>query len=307
MPESFKASAPGKLMLLGEHAVLHGKRCLVCAVSQRMHVHVTPRHDGLVTIASDLGEYSSALADLTPNAKFKFVLAAIQQQADEMSRGIDIRITSDFSDNVGLGSSAAVTAALTAALFAMLGKPFSREEIFRQSLKVIRSIQGVGSGADLAASVYGGILAYRMQPLEIRPLEGSYPITVIYSGHKTPTVEVIKRVEEQRAKFPALFAGIYDLMDQSAVMAAEAIEGNDWKTVGELFNINQGLMDAIGVNDKSLADINHALRAEPDILGGKISGSGLGDCFIALGKVTNPDFPFPIIPLQISSQGVSID
>jgi len=307
VPESFKASAPGKLMLLGEHAVLHGKRCLVCAVSQRMRVQVTPHNRRFVTISSELGQYSSDLVDLEPNAKFKFVLAVIRQHAEEMDRGVDIKIASDFSDNVGLGSSAAVTAALTTALFAMLGKPFSREEIFRQSLNVIRSIQGVGSGADLAASVYGGILAYRMQPPEIRPLEGNHTITVVYSGHKTPTVEVIKLVEEQRAKFPALFAGIYDLMDQSAAQAAEAIERKDWKTVGELFNINQGLMDAIGVSDKSLTDINHALRTEPDILGSKISGSGLGDCVIALGKVTNPDFPYPVIPLQISPQGVSID
>lgn len=96
-------------------------------------------------------------------------------------------------------------------------------------------------------------------------------------------------------------------MDQSTDRAIDAIERQDWQTVGQLFNINQGLMDAIGVNDKSLAGINHALRAEPEILGSKISGSGLGDCVVALGEVTNPDFPYPTIPLHISSQGVSID
>ena len=54
-----KASAPGSLMLMGEHAVLHGKKALVCAIDQRISVSLTPREDARISIVSALGEYSA--------------------------------------------------------------------------------------------------------------------------------------------------------------------------------------------------------------------------------------------------------
>ena len=306
MRESFKASAPGKLMLLGEHAVLHGHRCIVCAVNQRISIFVHPRHDSKIRIDSTLGSYEADLQNPLNDNTFRFVLAVIDQHKELLSQGFDLKIESDFTSTLGLGSSAAVTAAMTAAVFHLADIDLDPIKIFDHSLTTVRIVQGAGSGADLAAGVFGGILLYRFHPNEIVPLKNIHPISAVYSGHKTPTTKVIERVEKKRHHFPELFSKIYSAMDLSAEQAALAINQNDWHTFGELLNLNQGLMDAIGVSSKKLSDIAYTLRQDHGILGAKISGSGLGDCVVGLGKPENPS-GYPILPLSISKQGVSID
>ena len=307
MPESFRVSAPGKLMLLGEHAVLHGHPCLVCAVNQRMFVTLKKRSDSTININSDLGQFSTSLKNMEIHPSFKFVLRAIEQEKDFLSSGFDLTITSDFSHNVGLGSSAAITAAMTAALFSLTQQKLDKNRLFDKAFHTIRTIQGTGSGADLAASVYGGLLLYQMQPQKIQSLNATYPITVVYSGSKTPTVEVINRVNDTRQYNAVLFDKIFELVGQCAESAAEAIQAQNWPRLGQLLNINQGLMDAIGVNNKILSDIVYDLRNDPEMLGAKISGSGLGDCVIGLGTLKQNNLPYQFIPLQISSQGVLFD
>ncbi len=306
MRESFKASAPGKLMLLGEHAVLHGHRCIVCAVNQRMNLFVQPRRDSKINIDSALGAYQTDLRNPFIDDTFRFVLTAIDQHKELLDAGFDLKIESDFIPSLGLGSSAAVTAAMTTAIFHLAGLEAAPIKIFNHSLTTVRSVQGGGSGADLAASVFGGMLMYRFQPNEIVPLDHTHPISVIYSGKKRPTMQVVDLVNRQRKKFPALFEKIYQAMDDSAGLAAKAINGDDWRTFGELLNINQGLMEASGVSDKGLSRIVYTLRSDPGILGAKISGSGLGDCVVGLGKATD-ETGYDVLPVQMSREGVMIE
>ncbi len=304
--ESFKASAPGKLMLLGEHAVLHGHRCIVCAVNQRMSIIVNPRNDSTITIDSELGQYQADLKNPFIDPTFRFVLSVIDQHKDFLSNGFDLTIKSDFNATVGLGSSAAVTAAMTAAIFFLADIDPDPVKIFDHSLVTIRTVQGAGSGADLAASVFGGILLYRFLPNEIVPLKNIHPITVVNSGSKTPTTEVIQIVEQKRKKYPDQFKYIYQAMDAGAERAAQAINNNDWQTLGELLTMNQGLMDAIGVSTKKLATIAYSLQTNPGILGAKISGSGLGDCVVGLGQPES-GLDYKVLPISMSDEGVTIE
>src|SRR5690349_12767806 len=113
----FKASAPGSLMLLGEYGVLHGTPALVCAVDKRMCVTLTPRADERIEIESTLhGTYQTELNQIKIEAPFQFVLGALQHYQSKMRRGCDIKIESEFSDKMGLGSSSAVTVATLACL-----------------------------------------------------------------------------------------------------------------------------------------------------------------------------------------------
>lgn len=293
-------------MLLGEHAVLHGRRCIVCAVNQRMTIIVHPRPDSKITIDSELGQYEADLNRPMVDSTFRFILSAIDQHKELLTTGFDLTIESDFTSTIGLGSSAAVTAAMTAAIFYLADIELDPIKIFDHSLTTVRTVQGAGSGADLAASVFGGLLLYRFHPNEIVPLKNIHPISVVYSGSKTPTTEVIKIVERKRTKFTKQFELIYDAMDSSAEQAATAINNKDWNTFGELLNLNQGLMDAIGVSSKKLSEMAYSLRYNPGILGAKISGSGLGDCVVGLGTVECGIYE-KVLPLSMSSEGVKID
>lgn len=303
---SVTASAPGSLMLLGEHAVLHGKLALVGATNLRIHVALTPRADRRIVLRSNLGRAEMSLDRLRTTKPFRFVVAAIGLKKARLPTGFNLVIRSDFSHRVGLGSSAAVTVATLAALSAWTSGRVSRARLLADGIRVIRGVQGLGSGADIAASVFGGIVAYRARPLSVRRVADSCPITVIYSGSKRPTPEVVRLVERARRRRPRLFRAVYDLMDLSSDIAAWAIRGRCWREFGEVLNINQGLMAAIGVSNAKLDAIVGALRSDPGIFGAKISGSGLGDCVVGLGRARRRRWPHLALPAALSGTGIQV-
>jgi mevalonate kinase len=302
------ASAPGKLFLLGEHAVLHGRRALVCAVDQRLSVTLQPVRGTAVQLCSALGEWRGHLGELTPQEPFGFALAAIDA-AGPPPTGFNMTIRSDFSPLVGLGSSAAVTVAVMAAIDRWCGRPRAAEELCRAATDVVRQVQGGrASGADVAASVYGGLLSYRAAPFEVEQLGVTHPISVIYSGYKTPTPEAIARAEERRAGHPRIIGAVFDAMDESVGAAAAAAARGEWRRVGELLTINQGLMAALGVSSPALDALVARVAAQPDVLGAKLSGAGLGDCVVGLGQADLVvEQPEQVISLQMSEKGVSVD
>ena len=304
---SIRASCPGSVMILGEHAVLHGRRALACAINRRLTVVLAPRTDTRIQIHSALGDTNAELEDLKPEGPLRFALAALAGQRGRLGHGLDIQIESEFSDRVGLGSSAAVTVAITAAVHAIAGLAVPPETLHEECLDAIRAVQGIGSGADAAASIWGGIVLYRDQPRALRKLPNRCPLTLVYSGYKTPTRDVVLRVEAARSKDRQGFERIFDRIDGSVAEAAQAVERRDWARLGTLLNENQALMSQMGVSTPELDDIISQLRRSPGVLGAKISGSGLGDCALALGAAAPADMPYQRIPVQISSQGIHVD
>ena len=291
-------------MLLGEHAVLHGRRALVMAVDQRLRVTLTPRRDSRIEIASALGRHATTLENPAPHPDFRFIMEAIRCAADRLSHGFDLRVESEFSHTIGFGSSAAVTAATVAALRRYCGETEDPAAIRDEAIAIVRAVQGRGSGADVAASVHGGVVAYRAEPREVHPLSASLDVCAVYCGYKTPTAEVIARVETQWAGRAAQLAGLYDRIDACAEDGRAALEAGDRAALGAALNHGQKLMEALGVDTPELAAIVAALRADPGVHGAKISGSGLGDCAIGLGRPQHPPPGFNAIQVHTASSGL---
>ncbi len=295
-------------MLLGEHAVLHGRRALVCAINKRITVSLSTIDKRILRIVSDLGPYEAPLGELTDHPDFRFVLDAVKQYP--LTQGIELKIESEFSSEIGFGSSAAVTVATHAALMRMVGtavpavhglgdRSLPLEDVFKRSLATIHRVQGRGSGADVAASVFGGVVAYRAEPLEIIPLKQSFPLTAVYSGAKMKTADVIRYLEERRALNVDYFERIFDRMDASV---DEVID--DFSQLGRMLILNQKLMEEMGLCNAALAEIIQEFR---DLkVPAKISGSGLGDCAIGLGEVSKVG-KFQTYNLQVDPCGVSVD
>ncbi len=309
-----KASAPGSLMLLGEYAVLYGKHAIVCAVDKRITVTLTPRTDDCIEIESTLhGHYTTNLTELKIERPFHFILGAFKQFQGRIKRGCHVEVTSEFSDKVGLGSSAAVTSATLAAIVSWLNIRVSPLDLIRQGRNVVRTIQGIGSGADIAASVYGGVIGYQGQPLSAEKFPLTYPMTALYAGFKTPTVEAIKRVQNQFNSHPSLFRHIQNTIGQCALEGMQFLRKENWPKMGEIMDIQQGLLESLGVSTPLLRDMVHDLRKQPGVVGAKISGSGLGDCVIGLGELS-PDYRYSNaqagvqqIPIAMTLQGVQCD
>jgi mevalonate kinase len=303
----WRAQAPGSLMLMGEHAVLHGKHALVCAVDSRLSVTLTPRRDGRVHITSALGEDEAPLDALPLRDPFRFIWASLRSVPGGLSAGCDLTVQSDFSDRIGLGSSAAVSVATLAVLEAWAGRALDHTALARRATAVIRAVQGEASGADAAASVFGGLLEYRAQPLKIEPLCAIHPLTLIYSGYKTPTPQVIARVEQERRRRPALYDGFFFEIDECVRTAVDAVCRDQWAELGMLMDQNHALMVALGVSDGTMDGIVSALRRDPGILGAKISGSGLGDCAVGLGTAREWRLPYASIPCAMTNRGVHVE
>lgn len=301
------ASAPGSLMLMGEHAVLHGHPAIVCAINKRMKISLKPREDEQILLHSALGEHATTLDELAPSEPFRFVLGAIKAFREELGQGFELDIRSEMSHQMGMGSSAAVTVATLAALTGAMGEVPVPGSLLENGTSIIRKIQGgVGSGADVAASTFGGCLRFFAESQEAVKLPIDPPLTVLYSGHKTPTPDVIALVEENRKKQPAVFSELDELIGDVVQRAFEAASRGDWESMGELMNINQGLMDALGVNTEDLTELVYALREDPNIEGSKISGSGLGDCVVGLGQSMRRDWGVPSLAVQVDPLGATV-
>ena len=295
-------------MLMGEHAVLRGQPAIVCAINKRMKIKLTPRSDRTIALHSALGEHETTLDELAPSDSFRFVLGAIRACRADFAQGFELDIKSEMSHQMGLGSSAAVTVATLAALAGALGKEPAPGYLLEAGARIIRKVQGgTGSGADVAASTYGGCLRFYAESQEVVKLPKTPQLTVLYSGSKMPTPEVIAIVEERRKKQPETFAQLDALIGAVVKRAFEAAAGGDWAAMGELMNVNQGLMDALGVNNAKLAELVFALRDDPKIHGSKISGSGLGDCVVGLGKAMRRDWGVPSLAVQVDPAGAAVE
>lgn len=305
---AFNVSAPGSTMLMGEHAVLHGEVALVCAVDARIEVTLRPRPDRQVHILSSLGQYQADLDQLTPQPALSFVLAAVSAYRQQLPSGFELIIESGFSSTIGLGSSAAVTAAMVVALEHFAAIESTPLQQFRSGLAIIHAVQdGRGSGADLAASLNGGVVVFSPLPLKIEalPCPDELTLSLFYCGYKTKTPEVLRYVENRWQQQPQLLQQLYRMMGETSLAAVCAFKAADLVTLGRLMHVYQGLMDALGVNDATLAKMVADLRQDPAVLGCKISGSGLGDCVLTLGNKTPQSAPsFSQISIRPAMQGV---
>ncbi|QJD70461.1 mevalonate kinase [Marinobacterium sp. LSUCC0821] len=299
-----KYSAPGNLMLMGEHAILHGEPALAMAVTKRIELTLEPLNTTSIEIVSGLGYYTSDLRHIEQSDTFAFLVAAIEQ-VPELSSGFKVSIESEFSHQVGLGSSAAVTAAMVAALLEYASVSVTPEEVFKRALAAVHQVQnGRGSGTDLAACIYGGIVAYEMAERVVRPLASTPDIDLYFVGYKMKTPDVLALVESYAQRSPEIYANLYRLMGDVTRATEVAINKSDLAQLGQLMNQYSGLMEALGVCDQQLAKLQYQLRAEPDVMGVKISGSGLGDCVLALGKADPKRIGFDHIPVSISKDGL---
>jgi len=269
---SIKVSAPGKLLLLGDHSVVYGYPCLVTAVDKRLYVEAE-------VIESDNDDI------ITPQVKeSRFVLESIAyfKEQFQIKESVRIKTKGDFSHQVGLGSSSAVTVATFKALSLLFNKQMNLRELFQMSYHVNLLIQGVGSGFDIAAATYGETLEYVVGGKVIEPLHiKSLPLVVGYSGIKADTPFYIRRVAEAFKSKKEEMESIFNSMKTLVERAKKGLLSNDLTQVGQAMNKNQELLVKLGVSTPKLDDmVSSAVSA--GAYGAKLSGAGGGDCMIAL-------------------------
>ena len=250
---SITVSAPGKLLLMGDHAVVYGYPCIVTAISERLTVRVSAESASIDT---------------------RFLDAAVKLWGKDNTK---LSATSSFSGRYGFGSSSAVTVAALKAL-----RPDADNRIiFDAAYQIVLDIQKVGSGFDVAAATYGGTIYY-VKSKTIEPLTiSSMPIVIGYTGVKADTVTLVQQIakkrEQEKEKVEKIFAAIGHLVDDGK---KRMLEG-DWKRVGRLIDFNQEYLRDLGVSSEKLEALIGAAK-KAGAYGAKLSGAGGGDCMIAV-------------------------
>ena len=217
-------SAPGKLMLVGEHAVVYGYPCIVTSVNKK------------ISVTAEKKDHQTL--NLPGNSLFVKIAVSMFFQKFGIKSGLTLSTKSDFDSSFGLGSSSAVTVATIKALSILFNLNLSSSEIFDLSFEVVKKAQGLSSGFDLAAAIYGGVIYYQIgKPIEKLP-KRKMPLLAVYSGIKADTKTMIQKVSDFKKYKPKkaneMFSDISDLITK----AKQAYFDSDWKRLGDIFNQN---------------------------------------------------------------------
>ena len=294
------ASAPGKVYLFGEHAVVYGEPAVPCAIEQRATVTVDARDDERLRVsAEDLSldgftvEYSGSTdtkpeVDVSENlveAAMGYIDEAVEharEAAGEPDAGFDITVASDIPLGAGLGSSAAVVVATIDAATRELGVTLDRAELADRAYRVEYAVQdGQASRADTYCSTMGG--AVRVEGDSCTTIEApDLPFVIGYDGGAGDTgvlVSGVRSLKEQYSFARDTIEAIGDIVRQGEAALAEG----DVAELGRLMDFNHGLLSALGVSARSLDAMVWAAR-EAGATGAKLTGAGGGGCIVALDE-----------------------
>ncbi len=319
-------SAPGKLMLLGEHAVVYNRPCLVTAVNQRMKVTVELiRLQEFYLDAPDvkISGYKKNIAHLGVGEIPKgaqFVEIAIKNffihtKVQIEKHGLYIKTASEFSSQFGFGSSSASTVCIVKALAELFKKNLSNKEIFEIAYKTVLDIQGKGSGFDIAAAIYGGTLYFLTGGKKIESISISrLPLIVGYCGVKADTVTLMNQVKAKFTGNENRLEEIYTSIKHLVEKANKAIKNEEWQEMGKAMNGNQELLQELGVSIPKLDEMINAAK-NAGAYGAKLSGAGGGDCMIALVPEEKKEavglaiskVGGEIIPVLANAEGVRVE
>lgn len=288
-------SAPGKLMLSGSYAVVHGRPCVVTAVDQRLYVTVEKNGDDQFHLeAPDLGlkTYSKTLSelgtkDLPKAVRFIETLYRIFLDSYPQKKGIKVRTKSDFSSSFGFGSSSAVTVAFAKALTHLYEVKLNEKELFDLCYKAVIEVQGVGSGFDLAAAIWGGTIYY-ISPAKVveKIAVDKLPILVGYTGIKADTPTLVRMINNKLENDTARIESIFESVGEISRKVVKSLQKQDWDLLGSLFNQHQALMRQLGVSSHELEELIKASTTS-GALGASLSGAGGGDCMLVVVDVEN--------------------
>jgi mevalonate kinase len=290
------ASAPAKIILFGEHFVVYGEPSIVLAIDKRARATVNQREDKRLYVRStnlnlagyfENGIFKPEQGDAKEaKSKFEPVKLAIEKILGEYKKdvGLDVEIDSTIPVAAGLGSSAAVVTAVTAAAGALLDLKMSKEDVFRIAFEAERVVHGTASGVDPAISTFGGTLLFQIdtgfKPLEA---EANMPLVIGDTGVERSTRVQVEKVRNMMNSYPRVADPIKKAAREVVLRAMDAFKENDLETLGELMDINHALLYGLGVSDESLECLVSAAR-KAGALGAKLTGAGGGGCMIALAN-----------------------
>jgi hydroxymethylglutaryl-CoA reductase len=298
--------AAGKVILLGEHAVVYGREALALPIEAAISATVSEKANGIRLTVADWDIEEHWEAGKAPTDGAAPVIDRILQALGVGGRGLDIRVASRIPIAMGLGSSAAFAVAVIRALDAYLGLGQDDAEIDALAFRCEELTHGTPSGVDNHLATFGRAVRFRRGE-RVRPLELSAmpPLVVAASGIRGITRDQVAGVRARYERSQSLYEGLFDEMGRIAGDGAQALIQGNYERLGELMNVCHGLLNAIGVSHPELEKMVSIAR-QSGALGAKLTGAGGGGSIVALcpGKVREVSSAlrgagYAVIPMQV--------
>jgi mevalonate kinase len=278
------SSAPGKIILFGEHAVVYGRPALAVPVTQvQATATVSENSRGGVWIEAPNVALSSALAQLAPDHPLVAVINSVFA-----SLGIahppacTVYLQSTIPVASGLGSGAAVSVAILRALSAFLGQPLSDEQVNRLAFQAEKLYHGTPSGIDNTVVTYARPVYFvKGQPIKTFRVGASFTLVIGDTGISAPTKESVGALRSLWEADPTRWEKVFNQVGEIVWDARQAIERGDTTELGTLMDANHALLQEMTVSCAELDLLTEAAR-KAGALGAKLSGGGRGGNMIAL-------------------------
>jgi mevalonate kinase len=284
---AISATAPGKVILFGEHAVVYGRPAIAIPVTQvkaKAVVTANPRGaPGEVRVqAPDVG-LESMLEELDPAQP---LAAAIQGVASALKvkrlPACTVKITSTIPVAAGMGSGAAVSVALIRALSAFLGHPLSDEKVSVLAFEIEKIHHGTPSGIDNTVITFARPVYFvKGKPIETLQVGRSFTIVIGDTGIASPTAAAVGEVRKAWQSDKPQYEAYFESVGAIAQAARQAVENGGIELLGPLMDANHGVLGKMAVSCAELDALVIAAR-KAGAWGAKLSGGGRGGNMIAL-------------------------
>jgi len=281
------ASAPGKVILFGEHFVVYGVKAILCSINKRVTVTAEKTNERKISINSKIGklelEPDKSISEINSPLKPFYYLA--NKSIENKDSGIRIQIDSEIPLGAGLGSSSACCVAGAAAIFKLFGD-ISKEEILKLAIEAERTIFENTSGADCTVCTYGGIMEYDknngFKKIEYEP---NFQLVIINSNMEHSTQSMVSKVKEFENKNKEEFLRLSNLESELVEDVLKLVKENKVQEIGLKMNQNQEYLENIGISNNEL--VKMVKIGQESSFGAKITGSGGGGCIFALTNESN--------------------
>jgi mevalonate kinase len=284
-----KASAPGKVILFGEHFVVYGVKAILCSINKRVTVTAEKISEKKILINSEIGniilEPNKSISEINSPLKPFYYLA--NKVIKNQDTGIQINIDSEIPLGAGLGSSSACCVAGAAAIFKLFGD-ISKKEILEHAIEAEKTIFENTSGADCTVCTYGGIMEYdKKQGFKKIENEPNFQLVIVNSNIKHSTEAMVSKVKQFEIKNKEEFTKLSDQESKLVKDVLKLLKENNTAKIGEKTNQNQEYLETIGISNNELRKIIEI--GQKSSFGAKITGSGGGGCIFAITDESNLD------------------
>ncbi len=284
-----KASAPGKVILFGEHFVVYGMKAILCAIDKRVIVTAEKIPENKILIKSNIGELevplNKSMIEINSPLKPFFYLANKMISKYNQTGGIKIFVKSEIPSGVGLGSSSACCVAGAAAISRLFEKT-SKEQILELAIEAEKTIFKNTSGADCTVCTFGGLIEYDKKKGFSQIESGqNFHLVIANSNIIHSTEEVVSNVKQFKEKNEEVFSNICQKQLELVNHVNSMLKNNDLHGLGKCMLDNQKFLETIGISNEKLQEMLKI--AEKSSFGAKITGAGGGGCIIALTDKSN--------------------